>query len=94
MARTYKQQWNKRHGFKLDESQSRSEISKVSRVPNKVIPFGAGPPPRGGRRRSLHGRTVAMMRLLSHSRQRAGSHLEKEKGFVRRDKNPNLTEKP
>ena len=37
MTRTNKQQWNKRHGFKLDESHSRSEISKISKVPSKVI---------------------------------------------------------
>ena len=37
MAKTNKQQYNRRHGFKLDESHSRSEISKISKVPSKVI---------------------------------------------------------
>ena len=34
---TNKQQWNKRHGFDADESHSKRDISKVSKVPVKVI---------------------------------------------------------
>ena len=37
MVKTNKQQWNHRHGFKLNESHSREEISKTSKVPRKVI---------------------------------------------------------
>ena len=37
MTLTNKQQWNKRHGFKLNESHSEETISKVSKVPMKTI---------------------------------------------------------
>lgn len=37
MTLTNKQQWNKRHGFKLNQSHSEETISKVSKVPMKTI---------------------------------------------------------
>ena len=34
---TNKQEWNKRHKFDKDESHSKSEIAKVSKIPKKII---------------------------------------------------------
>lgn len=34
---TNKQDWNKRHNFKKDESHSKSEIAKISKIPKKVL---------------------------------------------------------
>ena len=34
---TNKEQWNKRHGFKKDKSNSKNEISKISKIPMKVL---------------------------------------------------------
>lgn len=34
---TNKDEWNKRHKFKKGESHSKTEISKVSKVPKKVL---------------------------------------------------------
>lgn len=43
---TNKQEWNKRHGFSRDESHSRADIAKVSKIPlskiNKVYSRGVG----------------------------------------------------
>jgi len=37
MARTHKQQFNKRYGFKLNQSHSLSELSKLSKIPLKIL---------------------------------------------------------
>jgi hypothetical protein len=34
---THKQQWNKRHGFDKDESHSKADIARVSKVPIKIV---------------------------------------------------------
>ncbi len=34
---TNKQQWNKRHGFGKDESHTKGEISRVSKIPTSVL---------------------------------------------------------
>lgn len=34
---TNKQEFNKRHGFKRDESHSKAEIAKISKLPSKKI---------------------------------------------------------
>lgn len=37
MVLTHKQQFNKRHGFNKDEAHSKKEISKISKIPMKII---------------------------------------------------------
>jgi len=37
MVFTHKQQFNKRHGFNKDEAHSKQEISKISKIPMKII---------------------------------------------------------
>ena len=34
---TNKSEYNKRHGFKADEPHSKAEISKISKIPKKVL---------------------------------------------------------
>ena len=34
---TNKEQWNKRHGFSKDESHTKQEISKISKIPMKIL---------------------------------------------------------
>jgi hypothetical protein len=34
---TNKQEWNKRHGFKLDEDHSKAEIGRISNVPPYIV---------------------------------------------------------
>lgn len=34
---TNKEQWNKRHGFPKDESHTKQEISKISKIPMKIL---------------------------------------------------------
>ena len=37
MVLTNKQQYNKRHGFNKDEPHSKKEISKISKIPIKIL---------------------------------------------------------
>jgi hypothetical protein len=37
MPLTHKQQFNKRHGFDKDESHSKAELSKLSKLPIRVL---------------------------------------------------------
>jgi hypothetical protein len=37
MPLTHKQQFNKRHGFNKDEPHSKAELSKISKIPIKVL---------------------------------------------------------
>jgi hypothetical protein len=37
MPLTHKQQFNKRHGFNKDEPHSKAELSKISKIPVKVL---------------------------------------------------------
>ena len=34
---THKQQWNKRHGFALDSSHTKTEFGRVSKIPMKIL---------------------------------------------------------
>ncbi len=34
---TNKNEWNKRHGFKKDEGHSKAEISRVSKIPIRIL---------------------------------------------------------
>jgi hypothetical protein len=34
---TNKEQWNKRHGFDKDESHSKAEIGRISKIPMKIL---------------------------------------------------------
>jgi len=37
MPLTHKQQFNKRHGFNKDEPHSKAELSKITKIPIKVL---------------------------------------------------------